>query len=340
MENMESMLSHVPGKILIDVIGLSDYEMRLLRSVFSLTTTRGRAHSYALHDANGVETADIILLDPENAQAQATLQTLQKQSASLPVVLYITNNTPGTNAKNVLMRPLAPTKLLALLDQIADKMPARATVSVPGQVQGQTRQVQPAAGTAAHPAVNSASSSASNPAAHSASIPVSAAMPAAQAAAKPVAAVKNEVRAEPPAFLARPAFRALVVDDSPTVRIKIEQELRPAGVVTDCVESGEQALMMLQKQEYDLVFLDIVLPGADGYEICRQIKHNRDTKRLPVIMLTSKSSPFDRIRGSLAGCSTYLTKPVDHATFHATVEKYLAAAKTQHSAAHGVPVFA
>lgn len=324
MENMESMLSHVPGKILIDVIGLSDYEMRLLRSVFSLTTTRGRAHSYALHDANGVETADIILLDPENAQAQATLQTLQKQSASLPVVLYITNNTPGTNAKNVLMRPLAPTKLLALLDQIADKMPARATVSVPGQVQGQTRQVQPAAGTAAH----------------SASIPVSAAMPAAQAAAKPVAAVKNEVRAEPPAFLARPAFRALVVDDSPTVRIKIEQELRPAGVVTDCVESGEQALMMLQKQEYDLVFLDIVLPGADGYEICRQIKHNRDTKRLPVIMLTSKSSPFDRIRGSLAGCSTYLTKPVDHATFHATVEKYLAAAKTQHSAAHGVPVFA
>ena len=137
-------------------------------------------------------------------------------------------------------------------------------------------------------------------------------------------------------------FRALVVDDSPTVRIKIESELLPMGVSADCAESGEQALLMMTKNEYDIVFLDIVLPGTDGYEVCRKIKHNRDTKRVPVVMLTSKSSPFDRIRGSLAGCSTYLTKPVDHANFHAVVEKYLAQVIAQRIAVkdHGVPVFA
>ena len=127
--------------------------------------------------------------------------------------------------------------------------------------------------------------------------------------------------------------RALVVDDSPTVRTKIDLALRFHNVATDCVETGEQALEMLGKKDYDLVFLDIILPGADGYEVCRAIKHRHGTKRLPVIMLTSKSSPFDRIRGSLAGCSTYLIKPVENVTFHEVVEKYLAAAREQHAAA-------
>ncbi|HEY8049741.1 MAG TPA: response regulator, partial [Ramlibacter sp.] len=57
------------------------------------------------------------------------------------------------------------------------------------------------------------------------------------------------------------------------------------------------------------VFMDVLMPGVDGFEACRRIKARRGA--LPVVMLTSKSSPFDRVRGKIAGCDTYLTKPVD-----------------------------
>ncbi|BBB63658.1 hypothetical protein UNDKW_5385 [Undibacterium sp. KW1] len=117
--------------------------------------------------------------------------------------------------------------------------------------------------------------------------------------------------------------RALIVDDSPTARIKIDLELRSMKIASDCAETGEQALQMLEKKNYDIIFLDIVMPGADGYEICKIIRRHPQTKRTPVVMLTSKSSPFDRIRGSLSGCNSYLTKPVEHLKFRAVVEKTL-----------------
>jgi two-component system, cell cycle response regulator len=70
-------------------------------------------------------------------------------------------------------------------------------------------------------------------------------------------------------------------------------------------------LQILASRSVDLVFLDVMLPGADGYQICKTIKKNKLKQRIPVVMLTSKSSPFDRVRGSLAGCDSYLTKPVE-----------------------------
>lgn len=118
-------------------------------------------------------------------------------------------------------------------------------------------------------------------------------------------------------------LRALVVDDSPTVCKQIEMELRKSGVLPDIAESGERALELLAQHRYDLVFLDVVLPGTDGYQVCKEIRKNPKTKQTPVIMLTSKSSPFDRVRGSLVGCSAYLTKPVDYNAFRETVGKYI-----------------
>jgi two-component system cell cycle response regulator len=116
---------------------------------------------------------------------------------------------------------------------------------------------------------------------------------------------------------------ALVVDDSSTVRKQIELELKLFGIQVDAVESGEQAFESLARKNYDLIFLDVVLPGVDGYQICKTIKKDKATKKTPVIMLTSKSSPFDRIKGALAGCDTYLTKPVKQTSFQKVVKKYL-----------------
>ncbi len=345
MNNLgDNMPAQTPHKILISVLGLSEYECRLVRSVLSLSSTSGRAHAYVLLDCAAQNTTHdghvphIVILDPNNQAASDKLRQFSEQAKQfgqpMPAELLITHAAPLEAGKHFLLRPLAPTKMLGLLDQIADRVDLSRS-----QMQGTSSTSLIAAATASTSTPASATNS------HPASVSLSPAaavtttsMPAFQT---PVPNLQQQANGAQNAK-AKPAFRALVVDDSPTVRIKIESELLPMGVTSDCAESGEQALAMMAKNEYDIVFLDIVLPGTDGYEVCRKIKHNRDTKRVPVIMLTSKSSPFDRIRGSLAGCSTYLTKPVDHANFHAVVEKYLAQVIAQRIAVkdHGVPVFA
>lgn len=121
----------------------------------------------------------------------------------------------------------------------------------------------------------------------------------------------------------QPQYTALIVDDSRPVRKQIELELELFGIQSDMAETGEQALDLLDRKTYDIIFLDVVLPGVDGYKICKTIKKDKAAKETPVIMLTGKSSPFDRIRGTFAGCDTYLTKPVAHDSFHKVIKKYL-----------------
>ena len=127
------------------------------------------------------------------------------------------------------------------------------------------------------------------------------------------------------AAVPHPRQAVLVVDDSPTVRKQLEIVLRGRDVDTTLVATGEHALDAIAQREFDLVLLDVVLPGTDGYQVCKAIKKGFGAKRTPVVMLTSKSSPFDRLRGSLAGCDNYLVKPVNQADFEAVLTKYLSA---------------
>ena len=117
--------------------------------------------------------------------------------------------------------------------------------------------------------------------------------------------------------------RVLVVDDSPTVLKQVELELKSFDVQVDLVETGEACLERVDDVSYDLILLDVVLPGVDGYEVCKKIKKTILNKSTPVIMLTSKSSSFDRVRGAIAGCASYLTKPVDYEKFHKVLDDYL-----------------
>jgi two-component system, cell cycle response regulator len=119
-------------------------------------------------------------------------------------------------------------------------------------------------------------------------------------------------------------LRALIVDDSLAVREQLRSALDRAGIVGEMADSAESALVRLAANAYDLVFLDVVMPGADGYEVCRSIKKNSYTRNMPVLMLTSRSSPFDRARGALAGCDSYLVKPITWETFFSAVDKVLA----------------
>jgi twitching motility two-component system response regulator PilG len=117
--------------------------------------------------------------------------------------------------------------------------------------------------------------------------------------------------------------RVLVVDDSESVRTLIGERLQALGVLGDFAASGDEALAKAASTHYDLVLLDVVMPGSDGLEVCRQIK--RQTRgRLPVVLLTSRSSRIDKVRSALAQADDHLTKPVDPNAFEMTLQRYLA----------------
>jgi len=122
-------------------------------------------------------------------------------------------------------------------------------------------------------------------------------------------------------------FRVLAVDDSPLMRTFLQNKLAPYGIHPEFAASGEEALFKISKQHYDLIFLDVMLPGMDGYDVCKMIKKNKDNALMKVVMLTSKDKTFDKIRGTMAGCDGYLTKPVDEMKLRAIIERHSVAQK-------------
>jgi len=117
-------------------------------------------------------------------------------------------------------------------------------------------------------------------------------------------------------------FRVLAVDDSPLMRTFLQNKLAPYGISPDFAASGEEALFKISKQHFDMIFLDVMLPGMDGYDVCKMIKKNKDNNLMKVVMLTSKDRTFDKIRGTMAGCDGYLTKPVDELKLRAIIERH------------------
>ncbi|KAG1694943.1 Protein PilG [Nymphon striatum] len=125
--------------------------------------------------------------------------------------------------------------------------------------------------------------------------------------------IRAEVEAEPEPVTEvaeQSGHHALVIDDSASIRKQLELELRDAGVSSDFAESGEDALEKVKEGQFDLIFLDIIMPGIDGYETCKQMRAMPEYKKTPIIMLSGKTSPLDEVQGVIAGATTYLTKPV------------------------------
>lgn len=117
--------------------------------------------------------------------------------------------------------------------------------------------------------------------------------------------------------------RALVVDDSAPVRKQLEKSLDLLGIEVDLAADGDEAFINLQQQQYDIVFLDVVMPGISGFDICRSIKKNPSTRDVPVVMLTGKDSKIDKVKGAMAGCQGYLTKPLNHELFQQSVSELM-----------------
>ncbi len=105
------------------------------------------------------------------------------------------------------------------------------------------------------------------------------------------------------------AKKILVVDDEPDIVELCSYNLMKEGYDVSSASDGEAALAKIRKEKFDLVLLDLMLPGLQGVELCRIIRNDKATASLPIIMLTAKTEELDKILGLEMGADDYVTKP-------------------------------
>jgi len=104
-------------------------------------------------------------------------------------------------------------------------------------------------------------------------------------------------------------MRVLLVEDEPRAAQMLSKGLREQGYAVDIARNGEDALYQAAVTDYDAIMLDVMLPGVDGFEVCRQLRHSGST--VPVLMLTARDAVDARISGLDSGADDYLIKPFD-----------------------------
>lgn len=121
-------------------------------------------------------------------------------------------------------------------------------------------------------------------------------------------------------------MRILIVEDNPDILANVIDYLQLKGYTVDCAQDGLGGLHLAATQAYDLIVLDVMLPGIDGFQICRRL---REDARLdvPVIMLTARDTLDDRIRGFGTGADDYLVKPFALSELHARIQAVLRRAR-------------
>jgi len=102
----------------------------------------------------------------------------------------------------------------------------------------------------------------------------------------------------------------LIVDDSPTEVHVMKKALEKGGFTTATAGDGQEGVRMAREMHPDLIFMDIVMPGMNGYQATRAIVNDPDTRRIPIVMVTSKGHDTDRVWGLRQGAVDYLVKPV------------------------------
>ena len=113
--------------------------------------------------------------------------------------------------------------------------------------------------------------------------------------------------------------RVLVVDDlSANIKL-LEARLSAEYFDVSAATSGPQALAICAQDRVDIVLLDVMMPGMDGFEVCRRLKADPATAMIPVVMVTALDQPSDRVRGLEAGADDFLTKPIDEVALIARV---------------------
>ena len=115
--------------------------------------------------------------------------------------------------------------------------------------------------------------------------------------------------------------RVLVVEDEPGIAFALETDLRTEGYEVTVVGTGEEALRHARDGAFDLVLLDVMLPGKDGFDVCRDLR--RSGVRTPILMLTARSHEAEKVLGLELGADDYVTKPFSPRELRARVKAAL-----------------
>ena len=114
--------------------------------------------------------------------------------------------------------------------------------------------------------------------------------------------------------------KVLLAEDDADIQKVAKMSLKFAGVNDVLVvENGEECLAVAGREKPDVILLDVMMPKMDGYEACRRLKENPETKNIPVIFLTAKAQQFEVKKGMSLGACGYLTKPFNPMTLHAEI---------------------
>ena len=115
----------------------------------------------------------------------------------------------------------------------------------------------------------------------------------------------------------------LVVEDGLTDMEILSRYLQQAGYSVISATSSEEALVKMDSTKPDLIFLDVILPGKSGFEICRELKSNPNTSNIPVVFCSTKNSDVDKIWGDMLGAEAYLSKPINQAELALTLKRLI-----------------
>lgn len=120
--------------------------------------------------------------------------------------------------------------------------------------------------------------------------------------------------------------KVLIVDDEPHIRMLLEQtleDLEDSGVDILIAEDGEKALDIIKSNKPDIVFLDVMMPKINGFDVCNTVKNVLNMKDVYIVMLTAKGQEFDKKKGLEAGADIYMTKPFNPDEIYAKTTEVL-----------------
>ena len=117
--------------------------------------------------------------------------------------------------------------------------------------------------------------------------------------------------------------RVLVIDDEHAIRMLCRVNLSASGIEVLEAEDGETGLELARRERPDLVLLDVMMPGLDGWSVARELAANDDTRDIPVVFLTARAEPADLRRGEQLGGAGYVVKPFDPVGIGTLVESLL-----------------
>lgn len=288
----------------IGLLGLTQLERLTVTSVCSLTQSRTRG--FTVLPPERCAEADIMLVDADDERALQLWNASPVRRNGQPALMISRDPQVLTTYPYSLSRIGFAARLVRQLDQITVQefkyfrsMTLGGDPAATGEFArtGRREIDARALGTGAYQQLSNASIDDTAPYPQ---LQMSASVPGASESVGMVTGTNPGLHALP---------RALVVDDCLVVQAKMRALLSMHGITSDLVDNAEQGVELMRTNRYAVVFLDIVLPGMDGFAACRQMKAI-DRTFTPIVMLSGRGSAIDRMRGHMAGCQRYLTKPI------------------------------